>query len=267
MRGLRLKPTRLIIPTAILLVLLGIVIWTIRPSPFAEWLRAEGIGNERPVEVVSDWIHGRRAPLTPTGFLTLFTRTEIAALAGLIAALVVFTAAIWPRWLTRWFRTFLATSAMPLRNPRRAIRGVRVWLAMVLIAVFAVYLGWEIHAWRAFGVSERYRRLAAEYATSEANCRLVLARAKIELAKWESGPPLELPDESRTPAAQAAIRSYLVDGIRGAATSEALCEHYARLKQKYERAASAPGSPVEPDPPLHEQRRSDGNAVWTNWRH
>jgi uncharacterized membrane protein YccC len=35
---------------------------------------------------------------------------------------------------------------MPLRNPRSAIRGVRVWLAMGLIAVFAVYLGWEIHA-------------------------------------------------------------------------------------------------------------------------
>jgi tetratricopeptide (TPR) repeat protein len=137
---------------------------------------------------------------------------------------------------------------------------------MVLIAVFALYLGWEIHAWRAFGVSARYRRLAAEYAATEADCRLALARTKIELAKLESGPPLKLPDESRTPAAQAAVRSYLADRFRRAvATSEALCEDYARLKRKYERAASAPGSPVGPDPPLQEGQSSE-NVEWPNWR-
>ena len=69
---------------------------------------------------------------------------------------------------------------------------------MVLIAVFAFYLGWEIHAWRAFGVSDRYRRLAAEYAASEANCRLELTSTKNELAKLESGPPLKLSGESLT---------------------------------------------------------------------
>ena len=265
MGRLRSITARWVIPIAILAVLLGIVIWTTRPSPFAEWLRAEGIANERPVEVVSDWVHGQRGTADPDRFSYAVLACRNCCAIGLIVALFVLSAAIWPQWLTRWFQTFLATPAMPLRNARSAIRGMRVWLAMVLIAVFAFYLGWEIHAWRAFGVSDRYRRLAAEYAASEANCRLELTSTKNELAKLESGPPLKLSDESLTPAAQAAIRSYLVDSFRrGADTLAALCEDFDRLKQKYEHAAWAPGSPVEPDPPLHTRHLAE-NVDWPNW--
>ena len=86
------RPTRRAIPIAILVVLLGIVIWTIRPSPFAEWMRAEGIANERPLEVVSELDPRPACTADPDRFLLRCSRVpKFAALIGLIVALVVLT--------------------------------------------------------------------------------------------------------------------------------------------------------------------------------
>ena len=58
--------------TSIVAILLALVIWAIRPSPFSEWLGATGLGSGAPLSILEAWCHGRVAPLTPIGFITLF---------------------------------------------------------------------------------------------------------------------------------------------------------------------------------------------------
>jgi tetratricopeptide (TPR) repeat protein len=136
---------------------------------------------------------------------------------------------------------------------------------MALIAVLGLYLGWEMAAWKNWRLSDRYRRLAVQYAVQETECRESLKRVQTEIAglemiKWQG------PEDAMTPAGQAAIKAYNRDGYRrGAAILTAQCAAYAELKLKYERAAARPSMLVPPDPPLPESYSTGANADWSNW--
>jgi hypothetical protein len=261
MRLSAMKTRRWIVAVAIILDVIALVIWAVRPSPIREWLVSEGFSHNPPVTVVEEWVHRRFAPLTPVGFVTLFSPAELGMLLALLAALSILIFGLTPRWPNHRFGAWLTRPIASLRVPRI---GVRVRTAMALIAILGLYLGWEIVAWRNWRLSDRYRRLAAEYALRESECRGSLKRIERELAgfdmiKWQWS------EDAMTPAAQAAVKAYNRDGLRqGAATVTAQCAVYAELKLKYERAAARPSLQVPPDPPIPEGH-SKGNVDWTSW--
>ena len=68
---------RWLVIVSILVVIVGLAIWAMGPSPTREWLRSEGLSHELPVTILAEWAHGRLAPPTPIGFLTLFHPVEL----------------------------------------------------------------------------------------------------------------------------------------------------------------------------------------------
>jgi hypothetical protein len=253
---------RWIIAIAIILVVFGLVIWAIRPSPVSEWLRAEGFAPDPPFKVVEEWTHGRLAPMTPVGFVSLFSLVELGVLLGLLAALSILILGFTPRRGNQGIGSWLSRPIVSLRLPRI---GLRVRTAMMLIAALGLYLGWEMSAWRKWRMSDRYRSLAVLYGLKENECRESLKSVESALAGFETIEWKRL-DDARTPAAQAAVKAYNRDGYRrGAALFTAQCAAYAELKLKYERAAARPSLLVPPDPPVPEQRSTGANADWSNW--
>jgi tetratricopeptide (TPR) repeat protein len=264
MQVTRLMLRQWIIAVALILVVFGLIVWAIRPSPVSEWSRAEGFEFDPPFTVVAEWAHGRLAPMTPVGFVTLFSPAELGVLLALLAALSVFILGLTPRWGNQGIGSWLSRPILSLRLPRI---GLRVRTAMVLIAVFGLYLGWEMATWRTWRLSDRYRRLATEYALKEYQSRQslkgaesVLARFDFEIFDFERGP------EYATPSARAAVKAYNHDVYRrGAALFTAQCAAYAELKLKYERAAARPSLLLPPDPAIPEEQHSIPNVDWSNW--
>ena len=264
MREIGMTARRWVVAVSINLVVVGLVIWSIRPSPIIEWLRSEGFAHDPPVSehIIKDWVHGRFAPLTPAGFISLFSPAELGVLLALLAALPILIFVLTPRWRTRRIGSWLTKPIASLRLPRI---GVRVRTAMALIAILGLYLGWENVAWRNWRLSDRYRRMAAEYALRESECRGSLKYIERELAgfdmiKWQ------WPEGAMTPAAEAAVKAYNRDGLRrGAALFTAQCAAYAELKRKYESAAARPLLPVAPDPPFPEGQHLISNVELSSW--
>jgi hypothetical protein len=262
MQATRLMIRQWIIAVALILVVFGLIVWAIRPSPVSEWLRAEGFSFDPPVTVVEEWAHGRLAPMTPVGFVTLFSPAELGVLLALLAALSVLILGLTPRWGNQGIGSWLSRPILSLRLPRI---GLRVRTAMVLIAVFGLYLGWEMATWRKWRLSDRYRRLATQYALKETESRESLkgvesVLAGFDLIKWA------WQDDAMTPAAQAAVKAYNRDSYRRrAAILTAQCAAFAELKVKYERAATRPSTLVLPDTPVPEGRSTGDNVDWPNW--
>jgi hypothetical protein len=261
MQATRLMMRQWIIAVALILVVFGLIVWAIRPSPVSEWLRAEGFSPDPPVTVVEEWTHGRLAPMTPVGFVTLFSPAELGVLLALLAALSVLILGLTPRWGNQGIGSWLSRPILSLRLPRI---GLRVRTAMVLIAVFGLYLGWEMATWRKWRLSDRYRRLATQYALKETESRESLkgvesVLAGFDLIKWGR-------EDAMTRSAQAAVKAYNRDVYRrGAAFFTAQCAAYAELKLKYERAAARPSLLLPPDPAIPEGQHSIPNVDWSNW--
>jgi tetratricopeptide (TPR) repeat protein len=232
-------------------IVMALTIWTIRPSPFGEWLGFAGDLNLTPLSIVRDWVDGQLAPMTPIGFLSLFTPVDLGILVALVAALSILLVVLAAQWRIQRTGTWWARPIPPLRIPRI---GIRLRTALALIAILGLDLGWEIVAWRNWRVSEHYRGLAGGYASNESICRESLKRVESELVRLDSDTSVWRED-SRTPAARAAARAYLQDQLRrNSSYFTALAAAYGQLRRKYERAAADPSQPLSPDPPLPEQR-------------
>jgi hypothetical protein len=242
---------RWIVIVSIVVVIFELTIWVIRPSPVREWLRSEGSSGELPVAILTEWADGRRAPMTPVGFLTLFHPVELGLLLALLTTLSILVILLPPRSRIQRMGSWISKPITSLRFPRIS---VRVQTAMVLIAVLGLYLGWENVAWRTWRLRDRYRRMAANYALEEARWLESLKRDESELARLDAR-TLVLPDDTLTPAAQAASRTYRRDSLRQrSAELSALSAAYGELKRKYEGAAADPLRPLTPDVPLFKER-------------
>ncbi|MGP0064010.1 MAG: hypothetical protein ACLQGP_10490 [Isosphaeraceae bacterium] len=263
MRRPGLLASRWILAMAIVLILIALVIWTVRPEPLDQWLGAEGLANHgTPLSILRTWFDGRLAPMTPGGFLTLFPRSELFILIALLASLgiLMFLLAAQVRHRRTW--AWLTRSIPRLRLLRI---GMRVGTTMILIAILGLDLGWEIVAWRNWRLRERYLGLASSYRTSEAANRDSLHRAEIQIARLDADSSMGPEEASWTPAAQAAVRAFSRDiWHRNAAIATGQAAHYADLKQKYERAAADPSRPVPPDPPPPDepQPHLQGIFIW-----
>jgi hypothetical protein len=243
-------------------VIFGLAIWAIGPSPTREWLRSEGLSHELPVTILAEWAHGRLAPLTPIGFLTLFHPVELGVFLVLLAALFILVVLLPPRWRIQRIGAWLSKPITSLWPPRIS---VRVRTAMLLIAVLCLCLAWENIAWKTWRLKERYRLLSADYALKETDSRNYLLKhfpRDPDKFDWNK---LVLPEDALTPAAQNAIRAYERDStLRGSAHWSALAAAYGVLNRKYERAAADPSLPLAPDAPLPEGR-AFGNVHWLSW--
>ncbi len=250
-----MRPAKLMLPwwisgLSIVGILIAMGIWTIRPGPIGQWLSLAGLLGTTPLEILKDWTQGRLAPMTPTGFVTLFPAADLAVLVALLIALFILAVLFQAEWRAGRSGTWLTTRITLFRRPD--IR-MRVRAMMALIAILALVLGWEIVAWRNWRLSERYRRQAAVHAQGENQYKALLQNlegrlADLDTSNWASS------EVALTPAALAAQRAYRRDTwIREAAQLARLAAASGELRQKYERAAMNPTGPVPPDPPGRRQ--------------
>ncbi len=246
MRLFTLILPRWLIAALILLVLGAVLIWTIRPSPFQEWLGGVGLGNLTPLPILRAWVDDQLAPLTPLGFFSLFPVAEFLIPLALLAALLVLVVLLFAPWWTRRHGSWLTRPISLLRLPRI---GMRVRTALALIAIVGLDLGWETVAWRNWRLRDHYRNRLANYTSSEATWREELRRVERQLASLDAVDP-ERPGDTRTAAARAAQRAYQRDQLRlQAAELSQQVAAYSELRRKYERAVADPSAPVPPDPP------------------
>jgi tetratricopeptide (TPR) repeat protein len=246
MRRARPMIGRWLIPLSIVLILIALGTWAIRPWTLHEWLGLLGLGIATPLEVLEDWVKGHLAPLTPTGFVSLFPVADLAILVALLIALLILVVLFRAQWRGERSGTWLTARVALFRRPDFRMR---VRASMALIAVVALYLGWEIVAWRNWRLRDRYRRQADHHAEQEAKYRDLLRGVELRLAALDT-PDSASPENLWTPAARAAQRAYYRDTeIRNASQYARLVVVSGELRRKYERALSSPSQPVPPDPP------------------
>jgi len=237
---------------AIVLIVIALVIWAIRPRLVWELLGLPGFGTPSPRELITTWIHGSLAPMTPMGFVSLFTASDLGILGSLLVALcILLVLRLAQRRQHRAQSLF--DKPIPLnRLPRLA---TRVRTAMVLIAVLGLELGWEIVAWRNWRQSEQYHERANRYAAEEDRERGRLEFFASELAGVGKGVserrPCPWPKGNSTAAARAADTAYYRDQLNheiAFLTDEVAA--LRELRRKYERAAQNPTRLLPPDPQL-----------------
>jgi tetratricopeptide (TPR) repeat protein len=152
----------------------------------------------------------------------------------------------------------------PFKLARAVAVRFRVRTALVVIALFGVYLGWEIHAWRTWKLRSAYLNKRDEASIEENSVRALL-RSNRELSHRveEMNEPL-LARESLSAVGYYRSRASLVADLlanqemrrREADQLMATIAAYAHLKAKYDRAASQPWMAVPPDEPLPKPARS-----------
>ena len=143
-----------------------------------------------------------------------------------------------------------------LSAPVRSVQ-FRVRTALVALAIFGLYLGWEIHAWRTWRLRNDYLRQAAQSAMGVKGDLSTLRSLREEPAEFRGRPP------SDSNARRALLRSIAAQAA-GVAAKElkkhevdvqlAKLVHNTNRKQKYERAAAEPWKPVPPDRPMPEPK-------------
>jgi tetratricopeptide (TPR) repeat protein len=248
MRRPGLIARRFLTAISILLILLALAIWTVRPSPFSDWLNASGLGNnDSPLTTLRDWANDRLAPMTPSGFVTLFLIQDLLIFGAFLTALCVLLALLPSQWRKQQAGTLSTSSFSLFRLPRI---GMRIRKTMILIAVIGLGLGWELVAWRNWRLREGYRGSADNHAASEAYSRDELNRTKSELDRLEAGTLVGPKEATWTPAARAAERAFNRDRLhRESMYFSSMVAYHAELRRKYERASADPSRPVAPNPP------------------
>ncbi len=250
----RFLAKRWIIAMSIIMIFVALVIWTIRPSPFSEWLGSAELSNfSTPLSILRAWADDRLAPMTPIGFITLFPLFDLLILAALLTALCILLVMLPTQWRNQQTGSWWTRPVSLHRLPRI---GIRVRTAMVLIAILGLDLGWEIVAWRSWRLRQKYLGQAGSYGRSEAHWRDGILQSELQLAGLDREAPA-LAEDSRTPAARAAQRAYSRDlWQRESQHASREAAYYAELRRKYERAAADLPTYVPPDPPpLSEQQQ------------
>ena len=222
-----------------------ILVWSVRPAPsYAYWLTWIGDPQTAPLRVVRSWAGGKAAPLTPSGLCWLFEPQDFVVTAALLMAFVVLSGA----FALAWSGWNLHTEAGVLLR-RLGVGRLRVRTALVAVALIALYLGWELNAWRSWELWRRYYTRAQDHARNSTFYSETLRTLHAQL----SGPAPSFyawPEDTRTPEARAADRAFWRDSLQARiACYEAMRTAAIELNRKYVRAAEHPLEPVEPDPP------------------
>ena len=246
---------------ALLVLVLAMAFWAIRPSPYGDWLGLAGLYQETPLFVAREWFNESRSPRTPVGFLSLFPASDLLIAGALITAISIVLILLWNP----------GRDAQPESGLTRPIRvlhfrgvSVRVRTILVIIAILALELGCEVVGWRTWRLRDRYLRETRRFMSAESYYKQQLNSIRTELANLEARNWLAM----YTPAARAAILSHDRDRlIRDATYTSALVTEYSQLRRKYQLAAEDPLRPISPDLPLTVPRPpGQPDAFIWNWR-
>ncbi len=252
---MRFTSRSLLIPLAIAADLFALWVWLARPTRiYSEWLGLSPVPDDSPITRLRGWAVQENAPGTPSGCVSLFESDELAFAGTLLFALLVFAMfMLAPR--SQGWRGLLSTS--PVRVMRNVSLRFRVRTALAAVAILALYLGWEIDAWKIWPLRRSYLQQAASAASTEESTRNRLRTRRKSLIELEKSQPADfsLPEQGyfRSTAALAAVRASNVDRRkREMSHLSTMISAYAERKRKYERAAANPRTAVTPDPPLPE---------------
>ena len=227
----------------LVLLVVALAIWSVRPWILSTLLELDEFQEDGRLTVLKEWTLGRIAPMTPTGFLSLFPIWDMLLAGLLLAATVVLLTILLRRsdggergpWLTE-----------PIRELRFRRFRFRYWMILGLIAILGLEYGWESVEWNKWHLCQRYLGLADGYASSAAKSRSMLRRAQAELMRLDA-----------ENVAAYADRSIPFDVTRKRDFVEthflyrfALVKSFDHLVHKYADAARQPLRPIPPDPPL-----------------
>jgi len=248
MRSLKTIVARWLLGLSLVVLVLALVFWLIRPSPYGEWLGLAGLGQITPLHVIGEWANRRVGPTTPLGLLSQFPSDDLLIAAALLIAIGIVLVLLWnPR------RGDQAGSTLTRRIRLIWPRGMslRVRTVLVLIAIVALDLGWEVVGWRAWRLRQSYVERAGDIIVRRKFYEDSFRRIRAELAQLEAGRWLFGEQMTYTTQAKAAILAFDRDRLtREASSYSALIEYYSdKLLHKYEAAAEDPLRPIPPDPP------------------
>ncbi len=251
MRLPRVTIRRWVVEVWLVVILVLLAIWVVRPGLSVEWLGLDGLGKDSPLAVIRQWAAGGLSPLTPFGFFSLFPTFDLLILGALVIAVVIPVLMLSAPSRDSQPGPWHFRAIGELRVPR--IR-VRVRMILVLIAIVGLDLGWEIVASRKWKLRKRYLAKAQGFASEAGRARDYLRYKQGELARFEAG-STGWSEERMTPAARAAEQAYARDlfGQQLSYARDLVCV-LADLEQKYRNAAADPFRPVAADPPLPERR-------------
>jgi hypothetical protein len=243
--------TTIFLSTGIAVDIVGFALWLRRsPRVHSGWPGLPHYFRSSHSKDVLTWLAGDSGPWTPTGFLSVFTPEDLLEAAAMLTALVVFIVFIVATWSEPWRRRLESARLRWSRLSR-----FRVRTALVLTALVAIYLGWELDAWRSWRVRRVRVRRARTFASVEASNKAYTGRLRQELKANEAdfgGGPFDW----ETPEALAARKALRRERLqRDLMYAEAVAAAAATLEQKYRIAAARPYQAIAPDPPLPERPR------------
>ena len=249
MRIPRVATLRWVVALWLLLLVVSLSIWAIRPGASRVWLGLDGLDGDTPVGIARLWAQGQFAPLTPIGFVSLFPVYDVLLVGSLLTAMMVLSIMLLaPSSSDRagsWFTQPIGELAFP------RIR-LRVRTLLAVIAIVGLELGWEIVAWRNWRQTIHYAEQLHRYSRSEEWVRQEIESSQYQLATLEAG-TVAVGGDDRTPGARTAERAYRRDAIRRQLTYDhEMLVALEQLKRKYQDARRQPGRVVGPDPPLPE---------------
>jgi tetratricopeptide (TPR) repeat protein len=251
MRSHKTIVARWLLGLSLLVLVLALVFWLIRPSPYGEWLGLAGLGQITPLYVIVEWANRRVGPTTPLGLLSQFPSDDLLIAAALLIAIGIVLVLLWNSR-----RGDQAGSTLTRRIRLIWPRGMslRVRTVLVLIAIVALDLGWEVVGWRAWRLRQSYVERAGDIIVRRKFYDGSLRHVRAELAQLEAGHWLFGDAMNYTTEAKAAILAFDRDRLtREASDYSALIEYYNdKLLVKYEAAAEDPLRPIVPDPPPRE---------------
>jgi tetratricopeptide (TPR) repeat protein len=238
---------KLLITALIAADLFAIWVWATRPPRiYSDLLGLTGLGIESPFRRLVAWAAWDDGPRTPSGCLALFDAAELSFSGVLLLALVFLTLFLLsPRETdgTAWRRISAKVSALQFR--------LRTTLA--LLAIIGVYLGWEVHAWRTWGLRSDFRRLAG-LASRGVDTDLSDLQSVRKDVQFIRGNERKVASARRGAgrSSAAAASDITVEDLKREEMDVLLAKLVAHteLKVKYERAAANPRNSVAPSRPM-----------------
>jgi hypothetical protein len=239
--------SKLLITALIVADLFAFWVWATRPPRIYSGLLGLGdFRSETPRSRIVNWAGWNDGPRTPSGFVLLFDPGELVFCGVLLLALVLLILFLFaPREADApmWRRLSGKVGALQFRMA----------IALALIAIIGVYLGWEVHAWRTWRLRSGYQR------GSDQNRRGVESDLATLRSLREERPYIHGKERTDDSARRvfhrsraAASSGIAVKELKKQEVDDLLAKLVAHTawKLKNQRAADNPLNPVAPDRPV-----------------
>jgi tetratricopeptide (TPR) repeat protein len=261
MTQFRTRIAKFLIAIALIADLLALGAWAFQPPWIDRIWPGLVVGHEQsPVRRLGYWVEGAAAPWTVTGLLSLFYTEELVIAGALLTLLLILTTLLLRKWLERRWEADLQRA---IRTPR-----IRVLTALVLVALIALILGWELESWKNWrrrqAYSKRWEVMMGEVARLGKTQRYLeaeLPQIEAAIARKQTTGYHAHYSPAKPIDGRIAIyyRRYKVR--KELAETAAILPLVSAMRLKYERATASPWRPVDPDPPWPQMGRDAVNLL------